>query len=863
MATPSSATDIVISDGFVYPTSFRSGARIYVEENSKTTIPQVIFNQNCTLILGRYCDVTIEADTEVTFNNNCGLIMEAGSRLTIANGAKIILREGCSVDFSQGLVSLGSSINTQTKAIIELGNNTILKAGYQRPISGNGLIKAPDFIPDNTVTEQKYAVFVAPPIQVFDDGIEVIGNWHMDKAYPQWFAPSNCTNWTPPIHKAITMKRTGVVFLQRGLYKVQSSIHIPYGIQLVGEAGVRGYDYTNNKYEDSHGTIIAATLYYPSADSDSWRYFDFGSMILVNINSDKIPNFSNNTQPSTIKSNKELWSKAYPVATNTAIRSISLYNGSKRVVNGDLDKNTEVVPELTGVFVAGGCVFEKLYFGTFKQAIVKTRDYADNMQILDCTFSKCYDFNNYPVLSNGTTENDEEQDSKNALYMVQLNGSGDNLIFKSNAFHSGNKYNYALSVSNCYGGTISDNIINERVRIETCRALTFTNNHMESDEEDFYGPQIRIINSQITVSSNFFYKSEKNNIVVRGSNSGEVCVATIENNSFSCRFTEIPRNNGETDKQYEGRYNEYIERWKKRSESAEICINPGASVQIRNQYRHMNGVNYMTWPTSIGIQFKIIGTSGGELNPELNSDVELFAILNKLNTLSPYLSSQGNIKTGFKIESLLNTQENTNVQMKESASSSNVRWYSASGFYDYYAQLVFDKERRIIGTIDGNSFKHIVSSPTEHTSYYDCIINNLTLDRDTTRCRGTQISLYNSRAITIGWNATIHVFRSYRENRNDDVKYWDKVEIPISGAESLYDNGITLSGYTWKRLSTPADANGITDETPGIKSITFRNNNVECMSTANPKSSLKGTWQQGDIIYNISNDESWNLFIKK
>ncbi|MBD5315699.1 MAG: hypothetical protein HDS08_06025 [Bacteroides sp.] len=865
MATPSFATDIVITDAYVYPSSFPVGSRIFVKENVKTTLPSgLVFNQNCTFILGSNSDVTIETASSVTFRDNCGFIMQPGSQFTTGDGSTLSFGAGCKVDLSQGLVYLGSYYIPENRAILKLGKDTLLKAGYQIPITGTGIIQAPEFNPKATV--QEYAIFEAPAIQIFDEEIQITGNWHMDRAYPQWFAPENCTNWATPIHKAIAMKRTGEVFLQRGLYKIKRSIHIPYGIQLVGETGRRGFDYTNWQYKDTHGTIIAASLMSDLPDQYSWRYFDFGSMILINFNQDKIPSFSNNKQPSNMKNEGNLWDRAFPVATCTALRHIALANGSKLVTDEGLDKNNEVVPELTAVFVAGGCVFEDLTFGAFKQAIVKTADYADNMQIFDCAFSKSYEFNNYPALSNGYKESEEENDSQNALYMVQLNGSGDNLIFRGNAFHSGNEYNYALSIVSCKGGTISDNIINERVRISNCRAITFANNHMESDDNDLYGPQLRIINSQITVSSNFFYKSDKNNIVVRGSTSGEVCSAILENNTFSCRFFEIPKKyvtgvgendqHLETDEEYTLRYNGIVENWKRRSNSAEICINPGADVQLIKQFRQINGVNYMTWPTQVGVSFRMIGATGGDLDPESVVDIPWFTILKRLTTLSPYLSYQGCIKTGFRVENLLNTQAITNIQMKSSDSSGNVRWYAESGYYDYYAQIVFDLERKIIGTIDGNKVKHLMASPEERKSYCECVI-----DGKISNSRGTILKLYNE-TLSIGWDATLHVYRSYRKSAEGSIERWDKVAIPICGAEILYDNGITLSGYLWEK-HTDNNIPTITDITDGITAVTFRNSNVECLSTANPSTLLKGTWQNGDIIYNVGTDESWNIYIKK
>jgi hypothetical protein len=101
---------------------------------------------------------------------------------------------------------------------------------------------------------------IAPAVQIFAADLTVNGTWEIDRAYPQWFGAktyasvnSSSIDSAPAINKAITMKRTGEVFLPRGHYRVNSSIEVTNGIKLTGEPG---FAYSSDIL--TQGTVLTA-----------------------------------------------------------------------------------------------------------------------------------------------------------------------------------------------------------------------------------------------------------------------------------------------------------------------------------------------------------------------------------------------------------------------------------------------------------------------------------------------------------------------------------------------------------------------------------------------------------------------------
>ena len=75
------------------------------------------------------------------------------------------------------------------------------------------------------------------------------------------------------------------------------------------------------------------------------------------------------------------------------------------------------------------------------------------------------------------------------------------------------------------------------------------------------------------------------------------------------------------------------------------------------------------------------------------------------------------------------------------------------------------------------------------------------------------------------------------------IQYTHYVDVPICGTKHLYENGISICGYKWQKLTE-----GILSGNTNIKSISYKGNNIECRSTTCPS---VGSWQDGDIVYNM------------
>lgn len=829
MATPTSP-DVVITSGYQFPASFQAGARIYVEENVKVTFPTLLLNTGCTLILGRCSSVSLGSTNTLTLSDGCSLVMGPGSVIKVASGGKIVFGQACVANFVEGQLQLGDLRASSKKARVIFGKATLVKLGGRYPVTStsSATFEAPAFDPKSTT--QDYVELDAPATQIFD-GVEVSGNWRMDRAYPQWFAPKDCSDWSGPINKAIEMKRTGMVYLQKGQYPILSSIKVTYGIELVGEVGVRGYDYKNIKdpyddeYQDYHGTMIIGA-FKGTNQSEAWKNFSYRCMILVNIAASKLPTSdSNNTAPP-IKD--DMWEKAYP-SPSTCIRDLALHNGAKALGGG----TEEVVHQLNGIYVAGGAKFENIYFGALKQAIVKSNDYADNMRILNCSFSHDYAFNG-PI--------------DTSRYMVHLSGNGDNLVFQGNHFESADEPSKALYIRGCHGGSVVDNIINGEVEIKACNGLTFANNHMEYTGNGYKGPQLRIFNSQISVCGNFFHKSNMNNIVIKGAQSGEPCSVILENNMFLCRYTKVPnlfkdKNKPPTLSQYEAVLEDLISI----AQTPELLINPGAEVHMKALYRQIDGVNSITWASQVGIAIQV-ESYDGPITTSSWRDREA-----RINYLSPFLSSTGCIKPGLNVENLVYTLPNTtgfSVGATDlNAPNQHLYWFAAEGFYEYYAQVVVDPFRKIVGTLNSSDYPKILPV-TERKSYFSEKANSA----------GIRIQLVASGGLSnSGWCAWLYLYRSFRTSQNGQVTKWEIAKIPVSGAPILYDNGLAVSGYAWEELSgTPTK---MENAGTGVVAVTHINDNVRCLSTQRP-TTLTSTLQRGDLVYNVGTDTSWNLYVK-
>ena len=477
LASATTPVDTISSGQF--PKNYSDGSKIFVQPKTSATIEAITLGNNCTLVIGEFANLII-GNGKATTGSNCKIILEPGSTLKIEGNSSLTLGNESLLNCKNGNLILcdnDSRLNLSADCTLSLG---------VIPVSGSGTIAAPEY-GELKEEQHEYAFLDAPCAYIFNE-VKVTGMWHIDRAYPQWFAAPGCDDWSGPINKAITLKRTGEVFLQRGLYPTKHSIRVRYGIELVGENG-----FISNPGNGSNSDLLGTTIV-ANKNSSSCSNFQSGYMVLVNTKPvEQYPSSEH------IEEQFNMWVHPYPAFT-TVVRNITFMNG---------DKSERIIPQLNGLFTAGGLDIEQCRFLNFKQAIVKSRDYADGFVIKDCRFSGVNIVHYAPPGTTSATDT-TVYDTK---WMIYLNGDGDNLQFTGNAF-MGSRFlnNRTLYVGQNRGGLISCNITGGEIVLNGCRGLTFSNNHMESSMESNEGMLIRVLNSQVTISDNFFYKSEREGV---------------------------------------------------------------------------------------------------------------------------------------------------------------------------------------------------------------------------------------------------------------------------------------------------------------------------------------------------------------
>ena len=821
-----SAPRHVITGGTISAT-YPDNARIIISDNAEVSFSALTIGSGCTFVLGQFCTVTINATA--TVGSNTQIILQPGSTLTVASGASLQLSTSCLLDVTLGKLILNGSTP------LNLGSESILRIG-NIPISGSGTISGPEFVENYVI--QKFAFLEAKCTFVFD-GVDIDGNWHMDRAYPQWFASPGCNDWSTPINKAIELKRTGEVFLQRGLYPTKHSIRVRYGIELTGENG-----FISNPGKGSNSDLLGTTIV-ANNNSSSCSNFQSGYMVLVNTK----PVEQYPSSPKPIEEQFNMWVHPYPAFT-TVVRNITFMNG---------DKSERIIPQLNGLFTTGGLDIEQCRFLNFKQAIVKSRDYADGFVIKDCRFSGVNIVHYAPPGTTSATDT-TVYDTK---WMIYLNGDGDNLQFTGNAF-MGSRFinNRTLYVGRNRGGLISCNITGGEIVLNGCRGLTFSNNHMESSMESNEGMLIRVLNSQVTISDNFFYKSERGNIYVAGGGYGTPSVAEIHNNTYLCTFHDLfPGITNDSIQDYyslEERRTEFEAKkkiWLARSSAPEIIVGDGATVNISNQYRQVALLNSVTWPLTVGIQFR-----AENQNDSIFLTDTIATTL--LNNLSPYLSGSGTINAGFAVNNVNHQLHNINRRTATMMPNRNDRWYAESGEYEYFAVFVIDRQRNIIAYPNGMKYKHLKNKG-------DTIIkkNNFIDNPVDANAVSTLIPIYGGTYFP-KWSGYLRMYRCRVERDtiiNKIVREfdWNTVDVPVVNAMMLYDNGLFLSGYPWQKCSEANPLGSLPDtDTLKLQDVTHLNESVECTATTKP-SSLPDTWSRGDKIFNVGNETDWDVFIKR
>lgn len=575
---------------------------------------------------------------------------------------------------------------------------------------------------------------IAPPEQIFDANLSVSGTWEIEKAFPQWFGAktypatsSSMIDSAPAINKTILMKGSGIVFLPRGYYRINSTIEVKTGITFLGETSSR--DIGNNIV----GTILMA-------GSNTLGSYTDGFMMRINISGNS-------------------WQYEYP-DPGTIVRNIAFLNTWLNVVG------------LKGICAAGGFELDTCYWHWVKQAVSVLFLYSDLRKIVNCTFSSAGSMN-----------------TSNPLYAFDLGSLGDALIFEHNGMHDVNTNVKGLRLSMCNGGTVSSNIINNDVLIEGCKSVVYSANHMEN------GAQLDILDSNVTSLNNFFWKGTRPSMIVRSASNGHVPVVKSSGDSFlyydssTSEIAGIPASS----------VNEF-----------DVQISSRCSLEFSQSYRYCVRAGAITLMSPFGLAVcRENGTTP----------------VTEFNDYSYNLSSNGRITCGYHV---MNTAYSNKLNVPTAygfGANGDTRWVASSGNYYYKYQVLWDRTRKIVGN------SGILTPYGSSQTYFSF----------TTNQGGLLFHLAGAEAS----NGNQTMLRLYR---GTSTNYSHYVDIPIAGANYLYDNGVSVCGFKWKMLTS---AENITTANTNITSIRYNGINVECKASSVPQTGV-GTWQEGDIVHNTS-----------
>ena len=740
-------------------------------------------------------------------------------------------------------------------------NTTLIFAGGK--ISGTGTLTG-----DNTR-------LIAPITQIFGEDITVDGIWEMDRAYPQWFgarndisnnefwhlrvaceaakstkenplAPAaekdniekardaalkNLKAWkvdsSDAINKAMKLKHAGEVFLPKGNYAICKTLKVPYGIVLRGELG----DYTNNTITrwitDENNKLKKDITQLPDGDyplggdtppDNLTSYYKLGTIIRplntnypLTVDSDGTPitSFDNNfavvINPN-IHPNEyhnEAWEHQFPPAFTT-IRDIHFTNFW-----------TET-PSMRGIYAIGGMKIENVTWSQFVQAVATPDDmYCDGKTIINCGFSSPVGCIFKDFVFDTLVGNPEKiikrfaQDQKE-YYAFDLSGLGDNLYFHHNHLGMG-EITGGLKLRSSNGAQISCNIINDNIAFYNCKGISFSTNHCED------GIQVKISNSQIDFSGNYFHKGKKPTFLIRddyarGSINVQSSTIALQNNSLVFLDHE-----DESFSLYIGNISPY-----------DIQTDGYLSLSIQNTYRYRTPRNAggNIHPCGITI-LKEIWTEG-VAEPELIPFTEF-------NDLSYLLSGSSLIKPNFHIVHN-HVVNNTQFFRGAAMANNNIVWFLEKSAYHYRMQTIWDKKR-------------LIGSSTLTLGDF----NLGEIDTYTKKAQGLLLNIgTNSYDVPSDGNGNQVVIRLMRARANGNTAY-HSIEIPVCGTRFLYDNGLSVCGFKWKQETSIAP---LTVNTM-IQSIHFVGDNVVCKGTACP---TVGEWTVGDIVYNTgtaSNNAMW------
>ncbi|MBQ7691026.1 MAG: hypothetical protein IJT30_07555 [Muribaculaceae bacterium] len=637
---------------------------------------------------------------------------------------------------------------------------------------------------------------VAPITQIFGSRIKAAGTWVVDRAYPQWFGATTYDSFqdytdsnlqiddaSVSINRAIAMKQRGEVFLPKGIYVLKMPIIISDGIQLVGEKGMEPYG--DNNFQ---GTILQTWRLNDGIpmgdDSDVQKFY----MVFVNYGP---LDFYNREET--------IWGRltgdGFLAGQITAIKDIEFYNflPNTHYPSAQLIKQSTTA-FFKGLYAAESVMLDHVRFYNLRNALTYKRDiYIDSKKVTYCDYV-C----NHKIFA-----------SLPKLFAFDFGDNGDDLMFDHNSIQDG-KYNKGLILRNCAGGTIRGNIMHADIEIHSCKAITFSNNHME------FGPVIQIISSAVSMNDNYIERAYRTPIEI----------------------IPFPTNEDFRDKTILSMHNDAIVFKDNAREYYELSeVSGNGNINFNNfLYRLLTASLYdikIDWNTVLNLDHVFryrIGRIDGKMYPAglkiCKSDGTSF---NEFNDFSYMLSQKGIVSCDYHVDKSFTINNINNIDVHTAMKNiDNVYWLYLTGTYVYKYQVIYDKERRLLAT-RGNS------------QLFD-VVNDGNLDGGVTQntFNGILLSINDNNGNSV--RATIRLFRKSGTDweTGDDLRY---VDIPNTNNHYFYDNGICINGFRWN----PATTNDILSGATGIDSITYQGANVVCRFGADGNSN-NSIWKAGDIL---------------
>ena len=702
---------------------------------------------------------------------------------------------------------------------------------------------------------------LAPITQIFGENIEATGSWVIDRAYPQWFGytpnekkvPYRFTNddghgrkysqddSTVPdgglaIRKAIEMKKNGEVFLPHGFYIIKTPIIMRVGIQLVGEKGQGSDSYSAENH--FQGAVLQAWKEFAPYSNDPNNPININTVGVLSDDSNEFMLYFN-TSPDNINGKlTDSYNTGFLAGQISEIRDLTFANyisSSIELTGTDEERALKLMAQSTAclkcIYGVDALSIENVRFEYFRQAVVfKPTAYIDSKRIVNCATST--NISQFAYLDN-------------EIYSFDLRGLGDAFLFEHNVLDGW--YNKGLKLRSGNGGKVSCNIINADCQFTNFKGLIFNNNHME------YGHQVEVICSNVTFIENYIEKRYKPSIRIRGDKWHNRSVVSIINDLFlfyensrlintreyndALARIEVPSGSIPSEFSTLADYKAFLAL---KSVSEEICeydidIDLNTELNISNTYRYRitnSGAGAMH---QTGIAMRAV-TYTYNSNNEVTD--ESYVDFTQFNDYSFMLSKQGQISPGLCVlKDFTVNGVNETVGMTPQYNNT-MTWMAESGYCEYRFQMIFDKQRPLVGTFN--------SSQLFSTEFPENQDGNRIMGHT-----GGILLAINPESELNGNHKLLRVYR-YIKNEYEQIICRHYVDIPLSGTRLLYDNGISINGYKWETFTGTANAHSLKGDL-GLQSIMFEGKHVRCRTTsAESDINSRTQWLKGDELLNAN-----------